>query len=296
MPMLSAVSQVSPERRAARNRKRAKALIYHLFVSLLGFAMLYPVLWLFASSFKPNTEIFLHSHSLIPQEWRFDNYVLGWKGFGGITFSTFFKNSFIIVTISTIGAVISSALVAYSFTRIRFKGRNFWFTCMMLTMMLPGDVTIIPQYVMFAKLGWLSTFKPIIVPAFFGAPFFIFLIMQFIRSIPAELDEAAKIDGCSKYSIFFRIIMPLIVPALTTAAIFSFYWRWDDFLGPLLYLNKPHLYPVSLALKLFIDSETYTEWGPMFAMSVLSLVPVLIVFFVFQRYIVEGISTSGLKG
>ena len=149
---------------------------------------------------------------------------------------------------------------------------------MMITMMLPHDVVIVPQYVMFANFGWISTFKPLIVPHFFGVPFFIFLIMQFIRTIPRELDEAARIDGCS------------------TCSIFSFYWRWDDFINPLIYLNQPEKYPVSLALKLFLDGESLNNWGGMFAMATLSLLPVVIVFFIFQKYIVEGISTTGLKG
>lgn len=283
-------------RKKYSQRKIFKATVYHLFVSFFGFVMLYPALWMLASSFKSNYDIFQNAHSLIPREWMFENYVSGWRGFGGVSFAVFFKNSFIISIFSTIGAVISSAMVAYGFARIRFAFSNFWFLCMMMTMLLPGDVTIIPQYVLFQHLGWIPTFKPIIIPAFFGAAFFIFLIMQFIRTIPAELDEAAKIDGCSKYGIFVRIILPLIVPALTTAAIFSFYWRWDDFFAPLLYLNKPGLYPVSLALKLFLDSESYSAWGAMFAMSCLSLVPVVVIFFIFQRYIVEGISTSGIKG
>ncbi|WP_442954899.1 carbohydrate ABC transporter permease [Paenibacillus sp. SYP-B4298] len=257
--------------------------------------MIYPILWLAASSFKPNDEIFTNAYSLIPSRFVVENYMSGWKGFAGNTFATFFGNSFFIVTVSTIGAVISSALVAYGLARIQFFGRSFWFACMMVTLMLPHDVTIIPQYIMFAKLGWLSSFKPVIVPSFFAMPFFIFLIMQFIRTVPPELDEAAKMDGCSKYGIFFRIMVPLIVPALVTATIFSFYWKWDDFINPLLYLNKPSLYPVSLALKLFLDGESLNNWGGMFAMSTLSLVPITLVFFLFQKYIVEGISTSGLK-
>ncbi|WNQ14278.1 carbohydrate ABC transporter permease [Paenibacillus aurantius] len=258
--------------------------------------MIYPILWLLTSSLKPNDEIFTQAYSLIPSRLAWENYASGWRGFAGNSFSTFFRNSFFIVTVSTVGAVVSSALVAYAFARIPFKGKGFWFSCMMMTMMLPHDVTIIPQYVMFSKMGWLSSFKPVIVPQFFAVPFFIFLIMQFIRTVPAELDEAAKMDGCSKYGIFFRVIVPLIVPALITATIFSFYWRWDDFINPLLYLNKPELYPVSLALKLFLDGESLNNWGGMFAMASLSLIPIFIVFFVFQRYIVEGISTSGLKG
>ena len=167
---------------------------------------------------------------------------------------------------------------------------------MMLSMMLPFEVIMIPQYILFSKLGWINSFKPIAVPQYFGVPFFIFLLIQFIRTLPTELDEAATIDGCGKFRLFFRIILPLVLPALATSAIFSFYWRWEDLLGPVLYLNKPSLYPVSMALKLFLDSETVSNWGAMFAMSVVSLIPVLIIFFAFQRYIVEGISTSGIKG
>ncbi|MCR8634176.1 MULTISPECIES: carbohydrate ABC transporter permease [Paenibacillus] len=276
--------------------RQIKSFLYHLMVGGLALVMLYPILWLAASSLKPNSEIFSTAYSLIPSRLEFNNYVTGWKGFAGNTFGTFFKNSFIIVILSTIGAVASSALVAYGLARIPFKGKGFWFGCVMMTMMLPHDVTIIPQYVMFAKLGWLSSFKPIIIPSFFGYPFFIFLIMQFIRTIPHEMDEAAKIDGCNKYSIFFRIIVPLIVPSLVTSTIFSFYWKWDDFINPLLYLSKPSLYPVSLALKLFLDGDSLNNWGGMFAMSTASLLPIIIVFFIFQKFIVEGISTSGLKG
>jgi multiple sugar transport system permease protein len=276
--------------------RRYKSVVYHLIVGGLALLMLYPIIWLTASSLKPNNEIFSTAYSLIPSRFDFNNYVTGWRGFAGNTFTTFFKNSFIIVILATIGAVVSSALVAYGLARIPFKGKAFWFGCVMMTLMLPHDVTVIPQYVMFAKLGWLSSFKPIIIPSYFGMPFFIFLIMQFIRTIPPEMDEAAKMDGCSKYSIFFRIIVPLIVPALVTATIFSFYWRWDDFINPLLYLNKPSLYPVSLALKLFLDGDSLNNWGGMFAMATMSLMPIVVIFFIFQKFIVEGISTSGLKG
>ncbi|MEF3302589.1 carbohydrate ABC transporter permease [Paenibacillus sp. GYB003] len=275
---------------------RPRRVAYHVIVTVFALFMVYPILWLAVSSLKPNDDIFSTAYSLIPSRIEWANYISGWKGFAGTTFATFFGNSLFLVVLSTIGAVATSALVAYGFARTEFFGKGFWFGCVMMTMMLPHDVTMIPQYVMFAKLGWLSSFKPIIVPNFFATPFFIFLTMQFIRTVPRELDEAAKIDGCSKYTIFFRVILPLIVPAIVTSAIFSFYWRWDDFINPLLYLNKPELYPVSLALKLFLDGESLNNWGGMFAMSTLSLVPVVIVFFVFQKYIVEGISTSGLKG
>lgn len=271
-------------------------IAYHVLMMLFSFLMLYPVLWMIFSSFKENERIFATAHILIPEKWIIENYIEGWKGFGGTSFDVFFKNSLFYSGVGTIGTVISSLMVAYGFSRVNFKGRNFWFACMMMTMMLPAQVVIIPQFIMFHKFNWVNSFKPLIVPTFTAGPFFVFLIMQFIRGIPSELDEAAKIDGCNKYEIFFRIIIPLVKPAIITTTIFSFYWKWDDFLGPLLYLNKPKLYTVSLALRAFNDATTKTNWGGLLAMSTLSLVPVLIIFFAFQRYLVEGIATTGLKG
>ncbi|CAM4445858.1 carbohydrate ABC transporter permease [Paenibacillus tarimensis] len=280
----------------AIKRSTRNLIIQQIVLVVLTFIMLYPLLWMTVSSFKDNSTIFTSAHSLIPNKLNFDSYVEGWKGFGGITFTTFFMNSFIITILSTIGSVLSSTLIAYGFARIKFSGKKIWFVCMMITMMLPYEIIMVPQYIMFNWFGWVNTYWPLILPTFFGTPFFIFLIMQFIRTIPLEIDEAAKIDGCSKFMIFSRIIMPLIVPAMMTSAIFSFYWRWDDFMGPLLYLNQPQLYPVSLGLKMFSDPDSITNWSALFAMSTVSILPVFIIFFMFQRYIVEGISTSGLKG
>lgn len=295
--MATTTTTFRQSRHKKRNYKKlARSVIYHAGVILLGYIMLYPILWLIASSLKATDEIWTNIASLIPQNLTFENYANGWAGFGGVTFATFFKNSFIIAGVSTIATVFSSAVVAYGFARIRFAGRTFWFTCMILTLMLPIQVQIIPQYIIFSWLGWINTFYPLLVPHFFGAPFFIFLIMQFIRGIPTELDEAAEIDGCSKVGIFFRIILPLIQPALITAAIFSFYWTWDDFLQPLIYLTNLKLFTVSVALRAFADPSAATDWGAVFAMSALSLVPVFVIFILFQKYLVEGISTSGLKG
>jgi multiple sugar transport system permease protein len=257
--------------------------------------MVYPVLWMVFSSFKENTEIF-GTASLIPRHFKLDAYVRGWQGVGGVPFGFFFRNSFYYVILATIGTVFSSAVVAYGFARIKFFAKNFWFVCMLLTMMLPYQVVMIPQFILFFKLGWVNSFLPLIVPMFCGQPFFVFLMIQFIRGLPVELDESAKIDGCGRFRIFSKIIFPLISPAIITTTIFQFYWRWDDFLGPLLYLNKPRLYTVSLALRMFADPATATDWGGMFAMGTLSLVPIFIIFISFQRYLVEGISTTGLKG
>ncbi|WP_026962730.1 carbohydrate ABC transporter permease [Alicyclobacillus herbarius] len=275
---------------------RKYAFVNYTLLCLITLVMIYPVLWMLSSSLKNGPEVFSTASSLIPKNPHFENYIQGWKGFAGVSFTTFFKNSLVVVIWSTIGSVTSSTLIAYGFARIRFVGRKFWFVCMMLTMMLPPEIVMIPQYILFNKLGWLNTFLPLILPTFFGTPFFVFLIMQFIRSIPRDLEEAAVIDGCTRWTAFLRIVFPMVVPAVVTCAIFSFYWRWEEFIGPLVYLSNPKLYTVSLALKMFSDPDAVTDWGALFAMSVASLVPILIVFFIFQRYVMEGIATSGLKG
>ena len=192
---------------------------------------------------------------------------------------------------------MSSSLIAYSFSRGKYRGKYALFAIMLGTLLLPGQILMIPQFLWFHRLGWVGTYLPLIVPAFFGGAFFIFLITNFMNAIPRELDESAKIDGCSFYGIYARIVLPLSVPSLITACLFSFIWRWDDFLGPLLYVQgRTAQFPVSLALRVFADPTTVTDWGAFFAMSTLSLLPAIFIFIFFQRYLVEGISTSGLKG
>jgi len=276
--------------------KSVKWWTYHILVGGFAILMLYPVIWLLMSSFKESNAIFVTAKSLIPAPFILDNFAEGWKGIGGNSFGVFIKNTAVLVIITLIGQVISSSLIAFGFARLEFKGKALWFGLMMVTLMLPYEVVMVPQYIIFSKLGWLNSIKPIAVPAYFGHPFFIFLLVQFIRTIPRELDEAATIDGCNTFNIFYKIILPLIKPALATAAIFSFYWTWDSLLGPVLYLNSPAKYTVSMALNMFLSNETVSNWGAMFAMSVVTLVPVFAIFFIFQRYVVEGISTSGLKG
>ena len=283
-----------PYKSMSRTR-RFHNVLYHVLVIIVSFLMLYPLLWMIASSFKPNSEIFISAGDLIPRTFTVDNYVNGWRGFSGLSFGVFFMNSFIVSFVGMVGSVLSAAVVAFGFARLRFKGRQVWFTLMILTMMLPGQVMMIPRFVMFSEMGWVGTLLPLTVPHFFGSGFNIFLIMQFIRGIPKDMDEAAVIDGCSWYKIFVRIILPLIVPALVTVAVLTFINSWGDFMGSLLYLTKPARYTVALALKLFSDTS-YTDFGATFAMSVLSLVPILIFFFLFQQQLVEGISTQGIKG
>ena len=280
-----------------KEKRAVKGAVYHILVFMFGLIMIYPLVWMVMSSFKPTSTIFQTAGSLIPETFTFENYVNGWKGFAKVTFAVFFKNSLFISAAATIGTVMSSAVAAYGFARFKFRGKKLLFSAMLLSMMLPAQVLMIPQYLWYHKLGWVGSYMPLIVPYFFAIQgFFVYLMSNFISGIPRDLDEAAKIDGCSYAAVFTKIILPLIKPALVTGGIFSFMWRWDDFLSALLYVNKSARYPVSLALKLFCDPGSSSDYGAMFAMASLSILPSVLIFIFFQRYLVEGISTSGLKG
>lgn len=276
-------------------KEKKQNIIFDIFILIVAVLMLYPIFWLIFSSFKPNADIFKTATELFPRNWTTENYTKGFEGIAGIPFVTYIGNSLKITLIATIGAVCSSAVISYGFARIPFKGKGFWFACVLVTMMLPQEIIMVPQYLWFSKLNWVNSILPVTVPSYFGQAFFIFLMVQFIKGIPTDLDEAAKIDGCGRVGTFFLVILPLIKPALATSAIFSFYWKWEELIGPMLYLTKPEKYTVSIALKQFLDSSSSSNWGAMFSMSVVSLVPVLVIFFMFQKYIVEGISTTGLK-
>ena len=242
--------------------------LYHALILLIGLMMVYPLIWMVMSSFKETNTIFTTAGSLIPKQFTLENYINGWKGFAKITFVTFFKNSLLISILATFGTIISSAVVAYGFARFKFRGRGLLFAAMLLSMMLPAQVLMIPQYLWYQKLGWVGSYLPLIVPYFFATQgFFVYLMSNFISGIPV-------VTGC----------------------IFSFMWRWDDFLSALLYINKTSMYPVSLALKLFCDPGSSSDYGAMFAMATLSILPSVLIFIFFQKYLVEGISTSGLKG
>ncbi|MEG0565793.1 MAG: carbohydrate ABC transporter permease [Hungatella sp.] len=279
-----------------KTKKTIKMVCYHLFIGGLGLIMLYPVIWMILGAFKDNNQILNHAATLIPKEWHMENWKNGWNGFVGYSFGTFFKNSLFVSTIATLATMLTSSMVAYSLSRIKFRGRKIWFACMIGTLMLPGQVIMIPQYMIYNKMGLVGTYIPLILPHFFGQAFFIYEMMQFISGIPKELDEAAYIDGCSKYNIYRRIILPLLKPALVTTLIIQFYWKWDDFMGPLIYINRPAKWTVSFALKNFADTSGVSDYGAMFAMSTLSLIPVFLIFLCFNRYLVDGMSTSGLKG
>ena len=275
-------------------QRRIVGVLAHVGLLAVSVLMLYPLLWMLAASFRPENEIFT-SASIIPSEWSIDAYIRGWNGLR-TSFGVFFTNSFVISILSVCGNVLACSLAAFAFARLEFRGRRFWFAMMLMTLMLPYQVTLIPQYVLFRNLGWVDTFLPLVVPKFLAADgFFIFLMVQFFRGIPRELDEAAMMDGCSPWRIYWKIIMPLSMPVLATAAIFTFIWTWDDFFGPLIYLNEMNKYTVMLGLRTFTDSTGESDYGGLFAMSVLSLVPIFLFFLFFQRLLLEGIATTGMK-
>jgi multiple sugar transport system permease protein len=269
----------------------------HLFIIVLGLVMIYPIAWMIISSFKPNNMIF-SDPGLIPKAVTFDNYISGWKGYAGTSFGRFFVNSLLMCAAAIVGNLLACTMAAYAFARLKFVGRGFWFAVMMLTLMLPGHVTIVPRYIMFNTFGWVGSYLPILVPKFLATDaFFVFLLVQFIRSLPKELDEAATIDGCGKFGVFFRIIVPLAIPALVTTALFTFLWTWDDFFNHLLYLTTPSIFSVSRALRTFVgDAGAVSNWGGALAMATLSMVPLFILFFSLQKYFVQGITTTGIKG
>ena len=278
-------------------KRKIGTVVYHVLVFLGGIVMIYPLLWMVMSSFKETSTVFTTASSLIPEKFILENYANGWKGFAGVSFATFFRNSFFIAVTATFGTMVSSAVVAYALKRLNFRLRGVLFICVLSTMMLPAQILMIPQYLWYNQLGWTGTYLPMILPYWFATQgFFVYLIMNFIEGIPKDLDEAAKIDGCSYYGIFVKIIMPLIVPSLLTSAIFSFIWRWDDYLSALLYINKTKMYPVAMALKNFCDPGSSSDYGAMFAMSTLSIVPAVVIFLIFQKSLVEGIASSGIKG
>jgi multiple sugar transport system permease protein len=275
-------------------RGAGRSLAYHIALCGASILMLYPLLWMLASSFKPDSEIF-GTASLWPSSFSLDAYRRGWQGLQ-VGFGRFFLNSLIVSVASVIGNVLSCSLAAYAVARLEFRGRNFWYALMLGTLMLPYHVTLIPQYVLFRQLGWIDTFLPLIVPKYLAADaFFIFLMVQFFRAIPRELDEAAILDGCGPWRIYWKIMLPLSLPALATTAIFSFLWTWNDFLGPLVYLNDASLYTVPLALRAFVDSAGQSAWGQLFAMSTLAVLPIFLFFLLFQRLIIEGVAHSGMK-
>ncbi|MBC9003302.1 carbohydrate ABC transporter permease [Micromonospora aurantiaca (nom. illeg.)] len=283
----------------ARRRPGGGRNVLRLIVLVAIVAVvLYPLFWMLGTSVKSQAEI-VNNVGLLPERFTPGNYLDGWTNFD-ISFGRFFLNSALVSGLTVVGNALSCLLAAYALGRLRFRLRKMWFTVMIGTLLLPGHVLIVPQYILFRSLGLVGgdwPYLPLLVPQFLATEaFFVFLMVQFMRGIPRELDEAATIDGASPYGVFRHVILPLSRPALVTTAIFSFIWTWNDFFRQLVFLSRLEDYTVPVALTLFIDSTSQSAVGPMFAMSVLSLLPVFLFFLAFQRMLVEGINTSGLKG
>lgn len=282
--------------RPSHGRRVSPKWTRHLLLVPGVLILLYPLAWLLASSLKPESEIFTNA-GLIPNAPTFSNYVEGWTGTGQ-PFSVFLVNSLVVALLAMGFTVISSAFAGYAFARLDFPFRRTAFVVMLLTIMLPAQVTLIPQYLIFRDLGWIDTFLPLVVPKLLATEgFFVFLFVQFIRGLPMELDEAARIDGCGPIRTFFQIILPLLTPAIVTSAVFSFIWTFDDFFSQIIYLSTPEKFTVPMGLRLFIDaSGGQSSYGAMLAMAVVALIPVTLIFLFLQRRLTSGIATVGLKG
>ncbi|MBE4718877.1 carbohydrate ABC transporter permease [Pseudarthrobacter sp. AB1] len=273
---------------------RTKALVKHAILILAGGLMIYPLLWMVVSSLRAN-ELIFREPGLWLNSLEMSNYTDGWSALTH-PFGHYMLNSAIVVIGSILGNLVSCSMAAYAFARLQFTAKKLFFGIMLLTIMLPFHVVIVPQYILFSQIGWVNTFWPLIVPKLLATDaFFVFLMVQFIRGIPKDLDEAARIDGAGHPRIFLRVILPLMVPALATTTIFTFIWTWNDFFGALIYLTDPDMFTVPVALRAFVDSQSATSWGSLFAMSIVSLLPVFLVFLFGQRFLIKGIATTGIK-
>ncbi|MBM7570203.1 multiple sugar transport system permease protein [Aquibacillus albus] len=289
-------AKINRKTKTKTSKVRVSTPIKHLIIIALGILMLYPLIWMVSSSFKPDEEIFTNP-SFWPETFTWDNYIQGWAGLSGVSFGKFFLNSIFLVTMAMIGNVLSGSMAAYAFAKLDFAFKKILFALMLMTLMLPFHVTVIPQYILFNEIDMVNTYWPLIIPKFLAVEgFFIFLMVQFIRGIPGELMQAAEIDGCGPIRMYWKLILPLALPAVITTMIFTFIWTWNDFFGQLLYLSDINKYTVALGLRMFLDAMGQNSWGAMFAMSTLSLVPLFTVFIFFQKYLIEGIATGGLKG
>ena len=279
-----------------RSRRKREVLIksfVYVVLMVTSIIILIPIFWMLSTALKEDSEVYLFPPEWIPQKPQFGNFK---RALTFIPFGRYFTNTSVITFATMVGSLLSSSIVAYGFARLRARGRDILFMILLSTMMIPSQITMIPVFVLFKLLNWTDTFKPLIIPNFFGGAFFIFLLRQFYMTIPIELDDAAKIDGCSYLGIFSRIILPLTKPALATVAIFSFMWNWNDFMGPLIYLNSRDKLTLTLALSRFTGMYGMTAWNLLMAASLVVALPCFVLFFFAQRYFIQGIVVTGLKG
>ncbi|WP_433511190.1 carbohydrate ABC transporter permease [Nonomuraea sp. CA-143628] len=273
---------------------RGSRLLKHLLLIGFGLVMLYPLLWMVSSSLKPE-ELIFREPGLWPSTFTLENYSDGWTSLKH-SFGYYLWNSAVLTGLTVVANLVACSLAAYAFARLDFPLKKLWFAVMLGSIMLPYHVTVVPQYIVFSKLDWINTIWPLIVPKFLATDaFFIFLMVQFIRTLPRELDEAAAIDGAGYWRVFLQVILPLCTPALATTGIFTFIWTWNDFFSQNLYLTNSDNLTVAVALRSFLDSSGESSWGPMFAMSIVSLGPIFGFFLAGQKYLIRGVATTGLK-
>lgn len=295
-PYATGVDEVDKAHRRDLRRQKITTVFRYAVLTLVGLIMIYPLVWLIGASFKTNSEIFANP-GFWPDNPTADGYIRGWQTSTPYSFGTFFLNTLWIVLPKIIGTAISCTAVAYGFARFDFPFKKLLFATLIATLLLPNVVTRIPQYLLFRDLGWLDTYLPLWVPsAFAGDAFFVFMLVQFLRAIPRDMEEAARVDGANTWQVLVFIVIPLLMPALISVCLFQFMWTMNDFLGPLIYISSVDKFPVSLALKLSIDTTEAFEWNRVLAMSVLTLLPALTVFFLAQKYFIDGISAGGIKG
>jgi multiple sugar transport system permease protein len=278
--------------RSVRNKQWLSTLTTHLLLILFCVVFMLPFLWMISSSLKSDEEIFQIPPALFPSQPMWGNYLAAVQT---INFFGYLWNTIVYSALATFGAVISNAMIAYGFARIRWPGRDILFFFVIATMMLPWAATMIPLYVLFTRIGWVPSLKPLVVPAFFGSAYYIFLLRQFLMTLPTELDDAARIDGCNEWGIFRRIVLPLAKPALTAVALFELLWAWNNFLGPLIYLRDPDTYTLSVGIQLYFTQHG-AEWGLLMAAGTLFTLPMVVLFFFAQRTFIEGITLTGIKG
>ena len=275
-------------------RRKINTIVLNVLLIVLGLVTVYPFVWMLSSSFKQNKEIMALEQHLLPQIFTVKNYITMNARFN---FMRFFFNSLLVTIVVTLAVIYTSTICGFVLSKYKFRGRNLLFGFVLSTMMIPWCVTIIPKYSMIQNFGWLDSYKPVIVPAIFATyPFFIYMMIQFIRGLPRELDESARIDGCGSFGIFAGIIVPLSKPAIFSVTLFQFVWRWNDFFNPLIYINSVSKYPVSLALRMSLDVADTVHWDQLMAMSLLTMLPPVLLYIFAQKYFIEGIATSGLKG
>jgi ABC-type glycerol-3-phosphate transport system permease component len=275
-------------------RRRVQRTVAMTLILIGAVIFMIPFFWMVRTSLMHGGEIFLLPIRWIPSKFLWENYP---EALQAVPFLLYFRNSTVVTLSGIIGSVLTSSMVAYAFARLKAPGKETLFIMLLATMMLPGVVTLVPVYLLFRALKWLDTYKPLIVPQYLGgSAFYIFMLRQFFMTIPVELDDAAKIDGCGFFKIYWRLVLPLSKPALATVAVFNFYSNWNDFFGPLIYLNTMEKYTLPVGLTFFVNIRGTTHWNLLMAASVVVLLPCLILFFVGQRYFVQGIALTGIKG